>query len=80
MKEITCHVYIFRCLLLMAELKCLSEAPAAALGHIYEALEIAYSFCADHFVTLCLTHIASIQVSGKDSCICLIILDHKYYL
>ncbi|ODN02139.1 Anaphase-promoting complex subunit 5 [Orchesella cincta] len=50
-----------RCLLLMAELQCLSGAPASALGYIYEALEIAYSFSADHHVTLCLSHIASIQ-------------------
>lgn len=52
-----------RCLLLMAELQCLSGAPAAALGYIYEALDIAYSFCADHWITLCLSHIASIQCS-----------------
>ncbi|CAG7827061.1 unnamed protein product [Allacma fusca] len=50
-----------RCLLLQAELKGLSGKPTTALKHLFEALELASSVYSDHYISLCLTDIASIQ-------------------
>jgi hypothetical protein len=56
-----------RCYLLQAELECLTKCPVGALNYISEALEIAYAVSSDLYITLALSHIASIQVRIKCS-------------
>jgi len=48
---------------MQAELNCLCKVGGSALSYLSDALELAYSLYSDLYVTLILSHIASIQVS-----------------
>ena len=55
--------FLCRSLLLQAELNCMCGKPTTALKFLFEALELAHSRSSDHYISLCLIDIASIQVT-----------------